>query len=80
MLKEFVKFILDKNFEGLLRFLISKNEEEEINNQDNNKRKKKPFCTIFQLFLEGFDEHVLTATGVHSAPFIWFYLCSLSNV
>lgn len=69
----------DKNFEGLLRFLISKNEEEEINNQNNNKRKKKPFCTIFQLFLEGFDEHVLTATGVHSAPFIWFYLCSLSN-
>ncbi|KAL7075209.1 hypothetical protein ACQ4LE_005582 [Meloidogyne hapla] len=69
--------IIDKNFEILLKFLASKNDEE-ICKEIQNKR-KKPLCPIFQLFLEGFDEHVLTATGVHSTPFVWFYICSLSK-
>ncbi|KAF7638311.1 hypothetical protein Mgra_00002284 [Meloidogyne graminicola] len=71
-----------KNFEMLSLFLVKNNEEIMINKENNLKRGKTAnnnISPIFQLFLEGFDEHVLTATGVHSTPFVWFYLCSLSK-
>lgn len=28
----------------------------------------------------GFEEHVLYSLNIHSVPYIWFYLCSISTV
>lgn len=35
--------------------------------------------TLFRMLLEPFDEQLLSTTGVHSTPFLWFYICSLSK-
>lgn len=40
----------------------------------------EPDFNMLNVFLLAFDEYVLTAHGVQSVPFIWFYLCSLDEV